>query len=38
MEVIVVAQRGALICPDYKMTNLKNDIGKKILRERNVPL
>ena len=38
MEVIVVAQRGALICPDYKLTNLKNDIGKKFPRERNAPL
>ena len=28
MEVIVVAQRGALISPDYKLTNMKNDIGK----------
>ena len=27
MEVIVVAQRGALISPDYKLTNMKNDIG-----------
>ena len=26
MEVIVVAQRGALICPNYKLTNLKNNI------------
>ena len=28
MEVIVVEQRGALISPDYKLTNMKNDIGK----------
>ena len=28
MEVIVVAQRGALICPNYKLTNLKNNICK----------
>ena len=28
MEVIVVAQRGALISPDYKLTNVKDGIGK----------
>ena len=28
MEVIVVAQRGTLIIPDNKLTNMKNEIGK----------
>ena len=38
MEVIVVAQRGALICPDYKLTILKNDIGKTFSGKGTVPL
>ena len=28
MEGILVAQQGKLISPDYKLTNMKNDIGK----------
>ena len=28
MEGVLVAQRGKLISPDYKLTNMKNDIGK----------
>ena len=30
------ARMEVLVCPDYKLTNLKNHIGKNFLRERNV--